>query len=64
MTRHFGAFCQENGILAGLLSRIADNTTCVFDFGWFDFNQAGFREHESAKSALSEEFPVTCSVPA
>merc|ERR1719217_799483 len=27
------------------LDRAADNTICAFDFGWYDFNRAGFHEH-------------------
>ncbi|CAE7267658.1 unnamed protein product [Symbiodinium sp. CCMP2456] len=27
------------------LDRSADNTLCVFDFGWHDFNRLGYREH-------------------
>jgi len=28
------------------LDRAADNTLCAFDFGWHDFNRAGYREHK------------------
>ncbi|CAE7340950.1 unnamed protein product [Symbiodinium sp. CCMP2592] len=28
------------------LDRSADNTLCVFDFGWHDFNRLGYREHK------------------
>merc|ERR1712166_752725 len=27
------------------LDRAADNTLCIYDFGWHDFNRAGFNEH-------------------
>ncbi|CAE7506497.1 unnamed protein product [Symbiodinium natans] len=27
------------------LDRAADNTLCVFNFGWHDFNRVGYREH-------------------
>ena len=28
------------------LDRVMDNTLCIFDFGWHDFNRAGYREHK------------------
>ncbi|CAE7687735.1 unnamed protein product [Symbiodinium sp. CCMP2592] len=28
------------------LDRERDGTLCAFDFGWFDFHRAGFREHQ------------------
>ena len=28
------------------LDRASDKTLCVFDFGWYDFNRAGYREHK------------------
>ena len=28
------------------LDRVRDNTLCTFDFGWHDFNRAGYREHK------------------
>ncbi|CAJ1334780.1 unnamed protein product [Effrenium voratum] len=28
------------------LDRAADGTWCIFDFGWLDFNRAGYREHK------------------
>eukprot|EP00434_Breviolum_minutum_P028238 symbB.v1.2.024980.t1/scaffold2400.1/size80086/5 len=28
------------------LDRERDGTMCAFDFGWYDFHRAGFREHE------------------
>ncbi|CAE7208167.1 unnamed protein product [Symbiodinium necroappetens] len=28
------------------LDRELDGTLCAFDFGWFDFHRAGFREHQ------------------
>lgn len=28
------------------LDRASDQTLCVFDFGWYDFNRAGYREHK------------------
>ena len=28
------------------LDRASDQTLCIFDFGWYDFNRAGYREHK------------------
>lgn len=35
------------------LDRAKENTLCAFDFGWYDFNRAGYREHTYKHGSVS-----------
>merc|ERR1712066_559320 len=42
------------------LDRAADGTLCAFDFGWHDFNRAGYHEHSytHVSPSVGKEYPA------